>query len=476
MRSMMPVTVLFCARMLSESSESERSPTVLEELHDGELRPGEVGALGELLRDAAALRVEVDDGLEDLVHLALEVGADGRRRGRRGRRHDRAALEYTVGEYLAYEISTVSTPPSTGYDCRVGTAVHAATDSRADDARARRGRVPRRTATRSRRSRGAKIPAAWPGRVLVERAFSASLEAIRADPDTRLWGDRLMINRDGDRAPRDREHHLPRAARRVRRRRGRLRRRGELAGQGRRDRRHARSRRVGARPAGRPRRHRDHAALAHRVDPRAREVRPRRASASRSTRRSARSCGSSGGPDGRPTAEARFVSLRRFYFFPKLRFSRFKPFRVRGRAFTDDRSTPHLRLFAVRGCARARRGRGDVPGARRRREAVREGRRRGRRAHRGGSPERGRRRGAAERLEDHDHHRQRNPRLPRASSAGVPHPRQLVPAHERRREAEGGAEALRGVAQVPHREVRLLRGLRQPEAEPASAEVLREVD
>ncbi|MDB4934050.1 MAG: acetyltransferase, family [Labilithrix sp.] len=44
---------------------------------------------------------------------------------------------------------------------------------------------------------GAKIPAAWPGRTLVERAFSASLEAIRADPDTRLWGDRLMINREG---------------------------------------------------------------------------------------------------------------------------------------------------------------------------------------------------------------------------------------------------------------------------------------
>lgn len=42
---------------------------------------------------------------------------------------------------------------------------------------------------------GAKIPAAWPGRVLVERAFCASLEAIRADPDTRLWGDRLMITR-----------------------------------------------------------------------------------------------------------------------------------------------------------------------------------------------------------------------------------------------------------------------------------------
>jgi ribosomal-protein-alanine N-acetyltransferase len=44
---------------------------------------------------------------------------------------------------------------------------------------------------------GAKIPAAWPGRVLVERAFSASLEAIRKDPETRLWGDRLMITREG---------------------------------------------------------------------------------------------------------------------------------------------------------------------------------------------------------------------------------------------------------------------------------------
>ena len=45
---------------------------------------------------------------------------------------------------------------------------------------------------------GAKIPAAWPGRVLLERAFSASLEAIRADPETRLWGDCLMITREGD--------------------------------------------------------------------------------------------------------------------------------------------------------------------------------------------------------------------------------------------------------------------------------------
>jgi len=37
------------------------------------------------------------------------------------------------------------------------------------------------------------VPDSWPGRALVERAFSASLEAIRADPTTRLWGDRLMI-------------------------------------------------------------------------------------------------------------------------------------------------------------------------------------------------------------------------------------------------------------------------------------------
>ncbi len=45
----------------------------------------------------------------------------------------------------------------------------------------------------------AKVPAAWPGRVLVERAFSASLEAIRHDPDKRLWGDRLMITNEGER-------------------------------------------------------------------------------------------------------------------------------------------------------------------------------------------------------------------------------------------------------------------------------------
>lgn len=39
----------------------------------------------------------------------------------------------------------------------------------------------------------ARLPDAWPGRALIERAFSASLENIQADPDARLWGDRLMV-------------------------------------------------------------------------------------------------------------------------------------------------------------------------------------------------------------------------------------------------------------------------------------------
>ena len=45
----------------------------------------------------------------------------------------------------------------------------------------------------------AKIPEAWPGRSLVERAFSASLDRIQADPAKRLWGDKLMITKDGER-------------------------------------------------------------------------------------------------------------------------------------------------------------------------------------------------------------------------------------------------------------------------------------
>jgi RimJ/RimL family protein N-acetyltransferase len=42
----------------------------------------------------------------------------------------------------------------------------------------------------------AELPYAWPNRALVERAFSASLDAIRADPETRLWGDRLIVRLD----------------------------------------------------------------------------------------------------------------------------------------------------------------------------------------------------------------------------------------------------------------------------------------
>lgn len=45
----------------------------------------------------------------------------------------------------------------------------------------------------------ATVPEAWPGRALVERAFSASLDKIRESPDVRLWGDRLMIVREGPR-------------------------------------------------------------------------------------------------------------------------------------------------------------------------------------------------------------------------------------------------------------------------------------
>lgn len=48
----------------------------------------------------------------------------------------------------------------------------------------------------------AAFPAVWPGRQLIEQAFCASLDAVRADPEKRLWGDRLIIlpsDRFGDR-------------------------------------------------------------------------------------------------------------------------------------------------------------------------------------------------------------------------------------------------------------------------------------
>ncbi|MDB4970595.1 MAG: acetyltransferase, family [Myxococcales bacterium] len=41
----------------------------------------------------------------------------------------------------------------------------------------------------------ARLPDAWPGRAILERAFSADIDLIREDPPRRLWGDRLMISR-----------------------------------------------------------------------------------------------------------------------------------------------------------------------------------------------------------------------------------------------------------------------------------------
>lgn len=53
--------------------------------------------------------------------------------------------------------------------------------------------------TRAEELLGAPLPDAWPGRALIERAFSASLDAIRERPEVRLWGDRVMIPRSGPR-------------------------------------------------------------------------------------------------------------------------------------------------------------------------------------------------------------------------------------------------------------------------------------
>lgn len=39
----------------------------------------------------------------------------------------------------------------------------------------------------------AALPRPWPGRALIERAFCADLAAIRANPEQRLWGDRIVV-------------------------------------------------------------------------------------------------------------------------------------------------------------------------------------------------------------------------------------------------------------------------------------------
>jgi RimJ/RimL family protein N-acetyltransferase len=43
---------------------------------------------------------------------------------------------------------------------------------------------------------GAELPWTWPTRALLEQVFQISIDAIRADPQRRLWGDRLMVTRD----------------------------------------------------------------------------------------------------------------------------------------------------------------------------------------------------------------------------------------------------------------------------------------
>jgi ribosomal-protein-alanine N-acetyltransferase len=43
----------------------------------------------------------------------------------------------------------------------------------------------------------ARFPDAWPNEDLVARAFPLSLDEIRADPDTRLWGDSLILPLEG---------------------------------------------------------------------------------------------------------------------------------------------------------------------------------------------------------------------------------------------------------------------------------------
>jgi [ribosomal protein S5]-alanine N-acetyltransferase len=43
---------------------------------------------------------------------------------------------------------------------------------------------------------GAEMPWTWPSRALVEQVFQASPDDVRADPETRLWGDRLLVTRE----------------------------------------------------------------------------------------------------------------------------------------------------------------------------------------------------------------------------------------------------------------------------------------
>lgn len=46
---------------------------------------------------------------------------------------------------------------------------------------------------------GAAFPADWPNDDLIARAFPVSLDAIRAAPAQRLWGDTMLVAREGPR-------------------------------------------------------------------------------------------------------------------------------------------------------------------------------------------------------------------------------------------------------------------------------------
>jgi [ribosomal protein S5]-alanine N-acetyltransferase len=48
---------------------------------------------------------------------------------------------------------------------------------------------------RAEQAVGAAFPAEWPNQDLIARAFPVSIDAIRADPATRLWGDTLVLQR-----------------------------------------------------------------------------------------------------------------------------------------------------------------------------------------------------------------------------------------------------------------------------------------
>jgi len=45
----------------------------------------------------------------------------------------------------------------------------------------------------------ARFPEIWPGRTLVERAFSCPLDKLREDPESWLWGARVLVTRSGER-------------------------------------------------------------------------------------------------------------------------------------------------------------------------------------------------------------------------------------------------------------------------------------